>query len=255
MSESPVLAGRRIAVVGASSGIGRSLAAGLGAKGARVGLLARRADRLRDAAVEAGPGAIAVPCDVRDEGAVRAAIDTVVDGLGGLDGLVYSAGVGHLSRLADTDADTWRWILDVNVVGAASFTRAALPHLEASRGVAVYLSSSAGSVTGPWPGLGAYGASKAALESSVEGWRQEHPAVAFTRIVVGDTAGGDGDAATGFADAWDPELAGELFPEWLRRGLMDGSLMAMEDLVDAVTLVLASGAAVRSMTITGRLPD
>ena len=64
----------RTVVVGASSGLGRSIATGLGQRGATVALLARRHDRLVDAAKEAGPGALAIVCDVTDEAAVRGAL-------------------------------------------------------------------------------------------------------------------------------------------------------------------------------------
>ena len=126
-------------------------------------------------------------------------------------------------------ADTWRRTFDTNVIGAALVTAAAIPHLTASRGVAAYLSSVSGSLTPPWPGLGAYATSKAALDTMVEAWRSEHPAVGFTRVIVGDCAGGEGASATGFADDWDwdlaarapSHLAGEELPERLphrRRG-------------------------------------
>lgn len=67
--------------------------------------------------------------------------------------------------MVDTDAETWRRVFDTNVIGAALVTAAALPYLTASAGKAVYLSSDAGTLGPLWPGLGAYGVSKAALET------------------------------------------------------------------------------------------
>src|SRR4029077_4692819 len=110
--------------------------------------------------------------------------------LGGIDALVYTPGIGPLARLTDTDIDTWRRVFDTNVTGAALVTTAALPHLTAAAGTAVYLSSVSASLTPPWLGLGAYAVSKAALDKLVEAWRVEHPDVGFTRCVVGDCAGG-----------------------------------------------------------------
>ena len=72
-------------------------------------------------------------------------------------------------------------VFDTNVMGAALVTAAAVPHLSASGGTAVYLSSVSASLTPPWPGLGAYGVSKAALDKLVEAWRVEHPDIGFTR--------------------------------------------------------------------------
>src|SRR5436190_21966957 len=208
----------RTIVIGASSGLGRCIGIGLAQRGAHVALLARRRARLEDAAKEAGPGTLAIECDVTDEKFCRAAIADAAAGLGGIDALVYTPAIGPLARLVDTDADTWRRVLDTNVVGAATVTRAALADLTASAGTAAYLSSVSASLTPPWPGLGAYAVSKAALDKLVEAWRAEHPSVNFTRCAVGDCAGGPGDSATGIADNWDWDLAGQLHPVCTKRG-------------------------------------
>lgn len=244
----------RTVVVGASSGLGRCIAVGLGRRGDHVAVLARRYDKLTEAAEEAGPGTLAVSCDVTDEASCRRALDEAASGLGGIDAVVYTPAIGPLKRLVDTDADTWRRALDTNVVGAALVTKAALPYLDASRGVAAYLSSVTGSVTPPWPGLGAYSVSKAALDKLVEAWRMEHPQVGFTRIIVGDCAGGDGDSVTQFASEWDPALAAELYPLWSTRNYVVGSLLDVEHLVQIVHQVLHTGAdaCIPSVTITPR---
>src|SRR4029078_1035793 len=134
--------------------------------------------------------------------------------------LVYATGISPLARLADTDAETWTRLFATNVTGAALVTAARLPHPPRPAGRAIYLSSVSASLTPPWPGLGAYAVSKAALDKLVEAWRAEHPTVNFTRCAVGDGAGGPGDAATGIADNWDWDLAGELHPIWTERGLL-----------------------------------
>jgi len=240
----------RTVVVGASSGLGRCIGVGLAQRGAQVALLARRRGRLDDAAKEAGPGTVLGECDVTDEEGCRSAIARVADELGGIDALVYAPGIGPLARLADTDAATWRRVFDTNVTGAALVTAAALPHLSASAGTAVYLSSVSASLTPPWPGLGAYAVSKAALDKLVEAWRIEHPDIGFTRLVVGDCAGGEGDSMTGFADGWDLELALELHPVWLARNYMTGSLLDVDHLVAVVEAVLRGGATLSMPTVT-----
>jgi NAD(P)-dependent dehydrogenase (short-subunit alcohol dehydrogenase family) len=245
---------RRIVIVGASSGIGRSLGLGLAGRGDAVALLARRTDRIEAAAAEAGADATAVPCDVTDEDSCRRAIDTAAERLGGIDGMVYCAGIGKLSHLSQTDAATWRAVFDTNVTGAALTTAAALPHLAASGGVAAYLSSVSASLTAPWPGLGAYAVSKAALDKLVEALRGEHPEVRFTRVVVGDTTGGEGHSATEFATGWDPDLFTSSVTAWFARGFMSGGLIDIGDLVDIVHLVLGTPAAIPSITITPRPP-
>lgn len=242
--------------MGASSGLGRCLAVGLGQRGARVALMARRRDRLEKAAVEAGADAIAIECDVTDAASSHAAIDKAAGEFGGIDALIYTPAIGPLAKLVDTDAETWRRVFDTNVTGAAVVTTAALPHLAATSGIAMYLSSVSASLTPPWPGLGAYAVSKAALDKLVEAWRMEHPEVNFTRCVVGDCAGGEGDSATGFANDWNWDLAAELHPLWTARGLIAGSLIDVEQLVDAVDAVLRGGPTltVPSITLAPRPP-
>lgn len=242
--------------MGASSGLGRCIGVGLAQRGARVALLARRRERLVAAATEAGPGALAVECDVTDASSVSAAIDKAVADLGGIDALVYTPAVGPLVRLVDTDAETWRGVFDTNVTGAAVVTAAAIPHLSATGGTALYLSSVSASLTPPWPGLGAYAVSKAALDKMVEAWRVEHPTVGFTRCIVGDCTGGEGDSTSGFANEWDRDLAAELFPIWQEHRLLAGCFIDVDDLVGAVDAILRSGASLSlpSITIAPRPP-
>lgn len=244
-------------VVGASSGLGRCIGVGLAQRGAQVALLARRVDRLTDAAEEAGPGTLAIPCDVTDERACRRAVSEAAEGLGGIDALVYSTAVGPLAMLEHVDAGTWQHTFATNVTGAALVTAAALPHLKASSGVAAYLSSVSVSQTEPWPGLGAYIVSKAALEKLVEAWRIEHPTVGFSRVVVGDCTGGEGDSATGFADLWDPELFGELYPVWVSRRHIAENFISVDQLVSAVDGVLRLGAnsSIPSIVVAPRRRD
>ena len=240
----------RTVVVGASSGLGRSIGIGLAQRGARVALLARRRERLDVATQEAGAGSLAIPCDVVDPAACASAIAEAADGLGGIDALVYATGIGPLARLVDTDAETWRRVFDTNVTGAALVTKAALPHLIASSGTAVYLSSVSASLTPPWPGLGAYAVSKAALDKLVEAWRAEQPGIGFTRLVVGDCAGGEGDSMTEFATGWDPELAMELGQEWVARSLLSGALIDVEHLVQVIDAVLRGGTSMSLPSVT-----
>lgn len=246
----------RTVVVGASGGLGRSIAIGLAQRGADVAMLARRKERLEKAAAEAGAGALAIACDVTDEASCGSAIAEAAAGLGGIDALVYAPAIGPLARLVDTDAETWRRVFDTNVIGAASVTRAAIPHLTESRGCVALISSVSASLTPPWPGLGAYIVSKAALDKLVEAWRVEQPSIGFTRLVVGDCAGGEGDSQTEFTQGWDPDLAVELGTAWFTQGLISGSLIEIDDLITVVDALLRSGASLSlpSVTVTPRRP-
>ena len=239
----------RAVIVGASSGLGRCIGVGLARRGAQVALMARRAERLEAAAGEAGPGAVAIECDVTDDASVGAAMAKASAELGGIDALVYAPAIGPLAMLADTDAATWRRIFDTNVIGASVMTAAALPHLAASGGRALYLSSVSASETAPWPGLGAYSVSKAALDKLIEAWRVEHPEVGFTRCVVGDCTGGEGDSISGFSSDWDWDLAAELYPIWTARGLLAGCFIEVDHLVGAIDAVLRAGRSVSMPSI------
>src|SRR5689334_19707285 len=245
----------RTVVVGASSGLGRCIGIGLAQRGAQVALLARRREMLEQAAKEAGNG-LAVECDVTDPDSVRRAIAEASQGLGGIDALVYATGIGRVGRLADVDQDEWRRAFDTNVTGAALVTSAALDDLIASKGTAIYLSSVSASLTQPWPGLGLYAVSKAALDKLVEAWRSEQPGVGFTRLVVGDCAGGEGDGMTQFANDWDVELAAEFGQQWVARGLLSGALIDVDHLVEVVDAITRGGSSMSlpSVTVAPRLP-
>lgn len=233
--------GLRVAVVGASAGLGRCIGMGLAAKGARVAFMARRRDRLVNAATEAGNGAIAAVCDVTDAGSCHAAIAEVTGAFDGIDAMVYTTGMGVLAPLQDLDATQWAQLFATNVIGASLVTAAAAPHLAESGGTAVYLSSLSASYTAPWPLLGAYAVTKAALDKLVEAWRVEHPNIGFTRLAVGDSFGGTGDSQTEFNKNWDPDALEKAIRLWMERGEMQGGLVDADHLTDVVHSVLRCG--------------
>lgn len=238
MPDSPPL---RVAVVGASAGLGRCIGMGLARSGARVAFLARRHDRLVRAAKEAGNGATAVACDVTDGDACRRAMTEVVDAFGGLDALVYTTGVGVLAPLTEVTAEQWANLFATNVTGASLVTAAAAPHLAQAGGSAIYLSSLSASYSPPWPLLGAYAVSKAGLDKLVEAWRIEHPNISFTRLAVGDCFGGEGDSQTEFNKTWDPRALEDAIKFWMEHGYMQGGLVDADHLVDVVRSVLLCG--------------
>ena len=240
----------RTVVVGASSGLGRCIGVGLTKRGAQTALLARRLDRLEAAAKEAGPGTLALACDVTSTESCQAAIAEAAARLGGMDALVYTPAIGPLASVDDTDAETWRRVFDTNVIGAALATTAALPYLKETNGVAVYLSSVSASLTPPWPGLGAYAVSKAALDKLVEAFRAEHPSVGFTRVIVGDCAGGEGDSMTGFANDWDPDRAIEFGTKWAERKYLSDSLIEVEELVTVIDSLIRHGESLSLHSVT-----
>ena len=165
------LAGRRLLVTGASFGIGQATARAAAEAGARVALLARSEDQLRTLADQLG--GVAVPADIVDAGAARAAVDAAAEALGGLDGLVNAAGVARPGPIATTSPSDWQLTFDVNVRGLLHVTQAALPHLAAAeRADVVNVSSMSGRRVGS-PEMAVYAASKAAVHALSEGLRRE----------------------------------------------------------------------------------
>ena len=217
-----------------------------------MALLARRLDRLEGAAREAGDQAVGIACDVTDESQCHDAITAALEYLGGLDVLIYSAGMGLIEPVEHINATTWQTTLNTNVIGAAVVTSAVLPYLVESGGRAIYLSSVSASLGRPWPGMGSYIVSKAALDRLVDVYRVEHPQVAFTRIVVGDCAGGEGHGMTEMANHWDMEHAGHFMPIWQDRGYFTGSLMPVEELLGGVDFLMRTRAAVQTIWLAPR---
>jgi NAD(P)-dependent dehydrogenase (short-subunit alcohol dehydrogenase family) len=247
---------KRVVVVGASSGLGRCIALGLARQGNRVALLARRRDRLETAAREAGAGAVPVVCDVTDEDACQSAVAEAARELGGIDRLVYSTGVVTIMPIEQVGAPTWARLFATNVTGASLVTAAALPHLASAGGSALYLSSISASVGPPWPFVGAYAASKAALDKVIEAWRVEYPSVGFTRLAIGDCLGGEGDGATGSLVGNDPQHIQQAVTEWQRLGYFTGHFIDVDHLVDVTIAALHCGtsSAIPSLTLVPRAP-
>jgi NAD(P)-dependent dehydrogenase (short-subunit alcohol dehydrogenase family) len=148
-------AGMAALVTGGASGIGAATASLLAERGARVAVLDR------DASNPSG-GTLAFVADVTDDASVRAAVEQAAGELGGIDVLANVAGIGAGGDVAANDEDEWRHVLDVNVVGIARVTRAALPHLRRSSRAAIVNVSSALAVVGV-PNRALYSASKGAV--------------------------------------------------------------------------------------------
>src|SRR5450830_629801 len=155
------LSGAVVIVTGASSGIGEATARLLHEAGAQPVLAARRADRLSRLGSELG-GALAVPTDVTDRDAVHRLVELTLDRHGRIDGLVNNAGVSLHQPLDVLDLDRFGRVLDLNVVSVVSMMQAVLPAMRAQHaGTIVNISSGTTRMT--LPGVGAYAATKAAV--------------------------------------------------------------------------------------------
>jgi len=172
------LAGRTALVTGASQGLGRAVALACAFEGADLLLVARRAgplERVRTEVEALGARAVAVTADVGDPVEVERLAATALDAFERVDVLVNNAselGPTPLPYLIDTDPDALRRVLEVNLLGPFLLTRALLgPMLAAGDGSVINVSSDAGVVG--FPGWGAYGVSKAALDQMTRIWASE----------------------------------------------------------------------------------
>jgi NAD(P)-dependent dehydrogenase (short-subunit alcohol dehydrogenase family) len=169
-------AGRRAAVVsGAGSGLGRVLAIELAHRGYPLALLGRREEPLLAtlAAAESVPErGLALPCDVRDAGAVERAVARIEEQFGGVEIVVPAAGIAHLGRLMELPAEEFAGTIATNLTGAFLLIRAALPGMvRRGRGWIFPLLSVAARRT--FPDWGAYAASKWGLAAVVATLREE----------------------------------------------------------------------------------
>ncbi len=155
--------GSRLAIVtGASSGLGEALARELHRRGWRVGLIARRADRLASIVGELGERAAWAAADVTDGPALASAVHGIERALGPCDLMVANAGTGSFSGLGRLGADDTIWTLRVNVEGVVHAVTAVLPDMLArGTGHVAAVSSLAGEVG--LPVGGPYVAGKAAV--------------------------------------------------------------------------------------------
>ena len=222
-------------VTGGASGIGAAIAARLRAGGARVAALDLDPDAVAD-------GLLAVRCDVADDASVLAAVQTVVDELGGLDIVINNAGIGAAGTVADNGDEEWHRVFDVNVVGMVRVTRAALPHLRRSSAPAVVNTSSVAATAG-LPQRALYSATKGAV-------------LALTRAMAADHVG-EGIRVNcvnpGTADTpWVQRLLGAADDPEAERAALEarqphGRLVAAEEVADAVAYL----ASPRSRSTTG----
>lgn len=160
-----------ILITGASSGIGAALAREVCRRGAKVVLAARSDDKLQEVARDCS-GALVVPTDVTDFAACERLIEQTITHLGRLDVLVNNAGQSMLSRFEDVqDISIFEKLIQINYLSAVYCTRAALPHLKASKGLIVGISSVAGKTGIPL--RTGYSASKHAMQGFFDSLRIE----------------------------------------------------------------------------------
>jgi NAD(P)-dependent dehydrogenase (short-subunit alcohol dehydrogenase family) len=226
-------------VTGAGRGLGRAVAAELGAAGAHLVVAARTRSSIERLVVEieaAGGEALAVECDVRVAEQVAALLSKTIARFGGLDVLVNNAGVFQMAPIARTDEAAWDAMLDTNLKGAFLVTRAALPWLEARRGHVFNMVSSAG--RDAYPDNGAYCASKWGLLGFTNVLREEmrQRGVRVTALIPGAT---DTPIWEGVPGTWDRSRM--LRPEILARLVVEVCTQPPEASTDEIVLFPTGG--------------
>jgi short-subunit dehydrogenase len=148
-------------ITGASSGIGAATARLAAAHGARVVLVARRTERIEELAADL-PDALAVTADVTDGDQLRAAVEAATERYGRLDVLVNNAGQGVQLPLEQVVLDDFRAIIELNLVAPLAAMQAVIPIMRRQGGGAI-VNISSGTSRIVIPGVGAYSATKSAL--------------------------------------------------------------------------------------------
>lgn len=159
-------------ITGASSGFGNAFARHALAQGHNVVATARNSDKLDELRQEAPDRVLAVTLDVTRPGDAESAVAAAIERFGAIDVLINNAGYAIVGTIEETPDAELRALMETNFFGAAAVTKAALPHMRERRsGAIVNISSMGGQMS--FPTVGAYSATKFALEGYSEALAQE----------------------------------------------------------------------------------
>ena len=204
-------------VTGASSGIGRSTAEALTARGAKVALIARNTDALTNLAASL-PGSLAVTADVTDFAALTGAIEAVHRHYGRLNGLINNAGRGYGASVEHIDPSAFTDIVTLNVLAPIVAMQAVIPIMRAA-GAGVIVNVNSGTSFMTIPDYSVYSASKRALLGITQTARGElaPDGIVVSEVYPGMTATdfgrnrlGAGGETTDYSKGDPPELVADL---------------------------------------------
>lgn len=207
-----MLQGKIGIVTGASRGMGRHFVAGLVEAGAKIACFARPSPELDALGEEFGDAVATFDCDVVSPDAVDEAVAQAVARFGRIDFLVNNAAIFHPFKLEKASNAQVEQHVAINLLGPIWCIRACIPHLRASRGQIVSISSE--SVRMPYPFLSVYAATKGGLEVLSTALREElrEDGIKVTTLRSGSVSGGSGGRE------WDPVTAADFFATIQRTG-------------------------------------
>jgi NADP-dependent 3-hydroxy acid dehydrogenase YdfG len=206
------LAGKVVAIAGASAGIGLAASRMCVDEGAATVMMARGRERLEAQAADLG--ATAVACDVADPTSVRSAFAEIERTHGKLDALLNVAGVARIRKIADASDDDIAFVVGVNLLGPIYTTRSAIPLMRAAGGGDIINVSS--EITGDYmPAMVLYGASKGGLDtfSKMMVHELKHDRIRVSNFV-------SGSVSSEFGSNFTAEEVGAVWPEWEASGYL-----------------------------------
>ncbi|MEU3403330.1 oxidoreductase [Streptomyces sp. NPDC006670] len=240
MSAQELGAGRVWLITGASSGFGRTLAEAALAAGDTVVATARRPAALDDLAAAHPERLVPVAADATDTARAEQVVAEAVDRFGRIDVLVNNAGRGLIGAVEETSEAELRDLMELHFFGPAALIRAVLPHMrERKSGAIVQMSSMGGRLS--FPGVGAYSATKFALEGLTEALRGEVAPFGIRTLIVEP-----GAFRTGFAGGAALQQSAGVLPAYadtvgaVRSGLPDSDGKQPGDPVKAAAAILAA---------------
>jgi len=178
------LAGRRILITGAASGICAATARLFAGEGAALALLDVQATLLAEIATDIG--ASAIPVDLCDAAATTAAVNAAAMALGGLDGVINCAGVTSSHPLGEWTLEAWAKVIDTNLTAPFLVCQAALPHLRQAGTATIVTIASGTGLLPTGPGVSTYAASKAGVIALMKAYAGElAPAIRVNSIAPG----------------------------------------------------------------------
>jgi NAD(P)-dependent dehydrogenase (short-subunit alcohol dehydrogenase family) len=175
------LQGKTVLITGAARGIGADAARRVAQRGARVALIGLEPDELAAVAADCGPDSLWFEADVTDPAALETAISMTAEQAGGIDVVVANAGIAAGGPMRYMPEESFRAVIEVNLIGVWRTLRLALPHVIERRGYLMPVASMA-AIVPQFPGFVPYSASKAGVEAMAKGIRVE---VAHLGVDVG----------------------------------------------------------------------